>query len=85
MPSRCASLNSGAVSLAGISRSKKLSISSWSVIHQRGKKVVSASSGNTTRLQLVLGGLAQQVEHALDDGGAAVGALDRPRAGPHRR
>src|SRR5215471_611231 len=50
-PRRFASLNKGAVSLEGISRSKKLSISAWSVIHQRGKKVVSVSSGNTTSSQ----------------------------------
>ena len=51
MASRLASLNSGAVSLDGISRSKKESISAWSVIHQRGKNVVSVSSGNTTSSQ----------------------------------
>src|SRR5215813_6500725 len=50
-PRRLASLNSGAVSLFGISRSKKESISAWSVIHQRGKNVVSVSSGNTTSSQ----------------------------------
>src|SRR5436305_552457 len=50
-PRRLASLNSGAVSLEGISRSKKESISAWSVIHQRGKKVVKVSSGNTTSSQ----------------------------------
>src|SRR6516164_787616 len=50
-PRRLASLNSGAVSLLGISRSKKESISAWSVIHQRGKNVVSVSSGNTTSSQ----------------------------------
>ena len=44
-------MNSGAVSFDGISCSKKLSISAWSVIHQRGKNVVSVSSGNTTTSQ----------------------------------
>jgi hypothetical protein len=34
----------------GISRSKNRSTSAWSSMYQRGKKVVSASSGNTTRL-----------------------------------
>src|SRR5262245_21439451 len=51
MARRFASVNSGAVSLDGISRSKKESISAWSVIHQRGKNVVSVSSGNTTSSQ----------------------------------
>src|SRR5262249_28240880 len=52
MPSRWASLKCGAVTALGISHSKKLSISRWSGIHQRGKKVVSASSGKTTSRQL---------------------------------
>ena len=51
MPRRLASLNKGAVSFDGISRSKNESISAWSVIHQRGKNVVSVSSGNTTSSQ----------------------------------
>ena len=45
MPSFKASSKSGMVSGPGISRSKKLSISAGSSIHQRGKKVVSATSG----------------------------------------
>ena len=48
---RRASSKSGSVSGPGISRSKNASISAWSSIHQRGKKVVSASSGKTTRSQ----------------------------------
>src|SRR5262245_26970141 len=49
MPSFFASSNSGCVSLEGICFSKNLSSTSrWSSIHQRGKKVVNASSGNTT-------------------------------------
>ena len=51
MPSVCAASNSGRVAGLGISRSKKLSISASSSIHQRGKKVVSASSGKTTMSQ----------------------------------
>src|SRR5215813_8571553 len=51
MPRRRASSKSGRVSGPGISRSKNASISVWSSIHQRGKKVVRASSGNTTRSQ----------------------------------
>ncbi len=51
MPSRAASSNSVAVSGPGISRSKKLSSSASSSMYQRGKKVVKASSGNTTRSQ----------------------------------
>src|SRR5687767_11009280 len=34
-----------------MSRSKNASTSAWSSIHQRGKKVVRASSGKTTRSQ----------------------------------
>src|SRR3990170_452427 len=49
MPSFFASSNSGWVSFEGMLRSKNFaSTSRWSSIHQRGKKVVSASSGNTT-------------------------------------
>src|SRR5688572_15389797 len=50
-PRRAASSNSGRVSGPGISRSKNASISAWSSIHHRGKNVVSASSGKTTRSQ----------------------------------
>ena len=60
MPSSRASSNSGRVSGPGISRSKKRSISAWSVIHQRGKNVVSASSGKTTKLGAAGMRLAQQ-------------------------
>ena len=51
MPLERASSNSGSVSGLGICASKYLSTSSWSSIHQRGKKVVSASSGNTTNFE----------------------------------
>ena len=51
MPSRAASLNSGCVSGPGIAASKKLSISASSCRCQRGKKVVSAISGNATTAQ----------------------------------
>src|SRR3977135_4128562 len=51
MPLERASSNSGRVSGLGICASKYLSISSWLSIHQRGKKVVSASSGKTTNLE----------------------------------
>ena len=51
MPLALAASNSGAVSADGISRSKKLSSSAGSVMYQRGKNVVSASSGKTTRSQ----------------------------------
>src|SRR5262245_40416161 len=51
MPSRCASWKRGAVSGEGMLGSKKASISSCAVIHQRGKNVVSVSSGNTARSQ----------------------------------
>ena len=47
MPRRFASSNSGLVSGPGIARSKYLSISAWLSMYQRGKKVVSASSGKT--------------------------------------
>jgi len=49
MPSFFASSNSGWVSFDGMLFSKyRASTSAWSSIHQRGKKVLSASSGNTT-------------------------------------
>src|SRR3979490_1097993 len=51
MPLERASSNSGKVSGLGIGASKYLSTSAWSSIHQRGKKVVSASSGNTTNFE----------------------------------
>src|SRR5471030_2600801 len=51
MPRRLASVKSGAVSFDGISCSKKESTSAWSGMNQRGKNVVSVSSGNTTRSQ----------------------------------
>src|SRR6185312_2505401 len=51
MPLERASSNSGNVSGLGIWASKYLSTSAWSSIHQRGKKVVSASSGNTTNFE----------------------------------
>ena len=51
MPLERASSNSGRVSGLGICASKYLSTSAWSSIHQRGKKVVSASSGKTTNLE----------------------------------
>src|SRR5471032_1790340 len=51
MPRRLASVKSGAVSFEGISCSKKESTSAWSGMNQRGKNVVSVSSGNTTRSQ----------------------------------
>ena len=37
--------NSGRVAAFGISRSNQASTSAWSVMYQRGKNVVSASSG----------------------------------------
>src|SRR3546814_10537543 len=51
MPSRRASANSGAGSAPGISVSDQRSSSASDLMDQRGKKVVSASSGNTTRPQ----------------------------------
>jgi hypothetical protein len=49
MPSFFASSKSGCVSFDGMVFSKYLaSTSAWSSIHQRGKKVVKASSGKTT-------------------------------------
>ena len=49
--------------------------------NQRGKNVVSASSGNTTRSQPRVGALAQQREQPLDDLDARVLALDRAQLG----
>ena len=49
--------------------------------NQRGKNVVSASSGNTTRSQPPLGASCQQRQQPLDDVLAGVGALDRPELG----
>ena len=49
--------------------------------NQRGKNVVSASSGKTTRSQPPLGTLGEQGEQPLDDVLAGVGALDRPELG----
>ena len=45
MPSSRAREKSGIVAAFGISVSKKASTSAWSAMNQRGKKVVSASSG----------------------------------------
>src|ERR1043165_6965651 len=51
MPGFFAPPKSGCVSLEGICFSKNLSsTSAWFSIHQRGKNVVKASSGNTTNL-----------------------------------
>ena len=47
MPHSAAFSNSGSTSLVGICFSKKVSTSFQSSMYQRGKKVVSASSGNT--------------------------------------
>src|SRR5690349_2379744 len=51
MPLERASSKSGSVSGLGIWASKYLSTSAWSSIHHRGKKVVSASSGNSTNFE----------------------------------
>ena len=64
MPSRAASSKSGRVSGPGISRSKNASISAWSSIHQRGKKVVSASSGKDHEVAAAGVGLAEQARRA---------------------
>ena len=72
MPSSRAASNSGCVSGPGISRSKNASISACSSMYQRGKKVVSASSGNTTRSQPWRVRLAQQREQALDHAARAL-------------
>ena len=48
-PQRFRGFEQSLVAGAGISRSKKLLISASSSIHQRGKKLVSANSGKTTR------------------------------------
>ncbi len=81
MPLERASSNSGSVSGLGICASKYLSTSSWSSIHQRGKKVVSASSGKTTNFEpresASFSISTSRFDHAL----AAVGAMDGAELG----
>ena len=65
----------------GISRSKKRSISCWSVIHQRGKNVVSASSGKTTNRAPSPCASRNSAHQPLDDRLAAVGEMYRAQLG----
>ena len=50
-------------------------------MYQRGKKVVSASSVNTTKSHLLRVRLIEQVAQALHHGLARLGLLDRARLG----
>ena len=60
------------------------STSAWSVMYQRGKKVVSASSVNTTKFTPSRVRLVEQIAQALHHGLARLGLLDRDPTGRQR-
>ena len=81
MPYSRARSKSGCVAAFGISRSNQASTSAWSSIHQRGKKVVSASSGIDDEGAAGLPRLLQQGEHPRHDLLPRVGLLVRAHLG----
>ncbi len=56
-------------------------MSAWSSNHQRGKNVVSASSGNATSWAPWVGRLLQQGDQPIDHLGSALGPRHRAHLG----
>ena len=81
MPKRRAAANSGAVASEGIAVSNQPSAAARSASYQRGKKVVSASSGKTTTSAPRRCASLHQPDHAADGDLAALGALDGAELG----